>query len=155
MIRLTRTRKAQWPKMRPGRALMLEIGKVLEGSILDNIKRQIQVDGTTPIQRNAPLTRKRKQERGRPLLSLVDEKHRFVRGAGASWRSTATSSSVTVKPATRELRDLSLRVQGGGYEGWFGLSRDGAAVVRKLLQHWIRQQFRSAEHNRIRERFVG
>ena len=121
------------------------IGKVGEAAILWNIKHQQQADGS-PLQENKPATKRRKQRKGRPLLSLVDQLHRFARGRGQSWSAQidANKSWVILEPATSELARLVVYVQKMGYTGWFALNEKAAQKVRDIIRKWIQAEFDKA-----------
>ncbi len=122
-----------------------DVGKLIEASILENIKTQTQADGSG-LQRNKPSTSAKKRAMGRRLLSLVDEKHRFVKGQGQSWKHETSKAKgmVTVRPATDELRELVKSVQIGGngrnkYRGWFGINKKAAAAIRQKAREMIKR----------------
>ena len=144
-VKVVRKKKAVMPTLRLDVKLLETIGKVAEGSILDNIKRQREADGS-PLQRNAPSTRETKRRKGRPLLSLVDQFHRFARGKGRSFAQQIDThgSRVYIEPATSELRRLSRWVQERGYTGWFGLSAKSGELVRMMIRKWMQSQFAAA-----------
>ena len=145
-IRVKRV-KAKLPALRIPMPVMRKVGKVAEGSILDNIKKQRQADGS-PLKENAPSTQERKRRLRRPLLSLVDELHRFVQGNRGSWHWYPTKKGeqtlVVITPATAELRRLVRYVQDKGYTGWFAVSKKGEAGIRKIFRDWIKGEFRLA-----------
>lgn len=118
--------------------------KVIEGSILDNIQKQKQANGQQ-LKKNARSTQIRKRLAGRRPLSLVDEKHRFVKGNKQSWATEVVNGgkSILVRPATGELKSLMLSVQQMGYVGWFGVSERGKLLMRNLLKKLIIDKFKS------------
>lgn len=131
-----------------------QIGKVAEASILDNIRRQQQADGSA-LKINAPSTRERKRRAGRPVLSLVDRLHRFVKGNQRSWKVRKTTkrgrvNGIEVVPATSELKKLVRYVQEKGYVGWFGINKDAVAAIKEAVRESIRRQFKKARRRRSR-----
>jgi len=124
-----------------------KVGDVVSGSILDNIIRQQQADGT-PIKENAPSTKAAKQKQGRGVRSLIHLKDRFVQGAKGSWKILQfipNGRGILVGPATAELRKLVRWVHQLGYVGWLGVNVEGIAAIRTLLREEIRMLFRAAK----------
>ena len=167
-LRVVRQVKANLPTLVLPENVLEDIGKIGEASILDNIKRQQKATGA-PLPRNKQSTIDRKEEKGRPPLSLVDQYHRFVRKNSGSWASQVVLRRqwVIVKPANPEIRQLSQWVQEGGkgrgkikrgkrkgerkttggtkrYRGWFGLNREAKAAIKWLIRDWIIRMFRQA-----------
>lgn len=141
-IKVLRKNAMKFPGLKLNATDLQKAGKVVEGSILDNIRRQQQTDGST-LKENAYSTRERKRKAGRPTLSLVDKLHRFVQGNGASWKSTVAESrnAVVVTPATAELAELSRNLQRRGYTGWFGLNASGVEAIKAIIRNAIRRAF--------------
>jgi hypothetical protein len=121
-----------------------KIGKVVAGSILDNIRSQQTVDGGQ-LKANAPSTRAAKRAMGLPPLSLVFKQHRFVKGNSASWAHAvdAGDGRVTIRPANQELANISRSLQQRGYVGFFGISLRAREAVRAAVRKWIRERFRA------------
>lgn len=144
-FRFRRTVRAKFPALRLDPSLLKEIAKLGEASILSNIRRQQQADGAA-LKANAPQTRERKRKKRRLQLSLVDSKHRFVRGKSGSWTAQihARTSTVILQAATNELRNLSEYVQRMGYVGWLGINKQARAAMRASLRKWIVAKFRGA-----------
>ena len=115
-------------------------GRIMAAGIIDNIKKQQQWGGGA-LKKNAESTRKRKQRKGRPLLSLVDEMRRFVRGRGVSWAIDVdpAANDVVVTPATEELRQLVEWVQEMDYVGWFGISRSTYRALKEAYHAEIKR----------------
>ena len=134
-IRLERKSRARPAVLTFDKAFWDDVAKVYEGAILSNILRQQQANGER-LKINAPSTRARKQRLGRPLLSLVDNLHRFVKGMRQSWTLLRylPGGGIVIGPANDELRRLSREVQAKGYTGWMGLGRDGRAAMKALLR---------------------
>lgn len=137
-MRLIRRRKATLPTLNVPIEVLDELGKVCEAGILENIKRQKTARGRA-IRQNAPSTLKAKRRNKRPLMSLVDELHRFTRGLGASWASNPNThkSSVSIEPATKELARLSRYVQLKRYTGWFGISAKARKAMKQKIREWL------------------
>lgn len=111
-----------------------QVADTVEAGILDNIVKQKQADGSM-IKTNARSTLMHKIALRRGTRSLVDEKHRFVKGRGRSWKAIrylANGAGVVVGPATQELRELSRYVQQKGYTGWMGISATTRAALKEL-----------------------
>lgn len=127
-----------------GDAVIRTIADVAAASIPDNILKQRQADGSR-IRVNKPATRRRKRLNGRPMLSLIDEKHRFIQGAKGSFkhemRGTKGRHAIVIKPATKELATLSRHVQQMGYTGWFGLSKQTIEAIRELIRQAVKKTF--------------
>lgn len=149
---VVRAVRANLPALKLPVELLEKIGKIGEGSILQNIKNQQTMDGGQ-LQENAPSTRRRKERKGRPLKSLVDQFHRFTRGRGQSWALQVEPHRnwVILEPATQELRNLSRWLQEGRpskgkykYLGWFGLNEKAAKLVREVTRAWVRDEFEKA-----------
>ena len=83
-------------------------------------------------------------------MSLIAEKHRFVKGKGQSFRSRIEGKRhVVVEPAPGKIRDLSRWLQEehptrNRYTGWFGVNKKAANAMRKELRRWVKEQFRKA-----------
>ena len=69
-FRVVRKRKAVLPKTFIDEKTFEDIGKAVEGAILDNIRKQQRADGGR-LKTNAPSTRERKRRLGRRQLSLA------------------------------------------------------------------------------------
>ena len=144
-LEIVRVKRANIPKITLDKKDYEKIGDIVEASILHNIEGQKQVTGS-PIKTNAPSTIKAKRKRGVAIIrSLVDRKHRFVKGVKASWGSTATSSNVVIKPATHELATISRSVQMMGYTGWFGVSKKAKELIREIVRLRIKKIFQKAK----------
>lgn len=130
------------PKVRLDRQAYEEIGDACTASILRNIQEQRQADGS-PLKQNAQGTQERKLREGKPLLSLVDEEHRFVKGRGDSWAVRASDDEVVVEPATEEFAEIVGYVQERGYVGWFGPSAEGWSVIRGIIRKALERILRS------------
>lgn len=125
-----------------------QAGKVAAGGILDNIMRQQQASGAR-LKINAPSTREAKRAKGRPNMSLIDEKHRFVRGN--SWgvkHFLANSEGVIVGPLNSELAQLVRYAAQKGYTGYIGLSAKTRAAIGALLRQWLQRIIRQASRRR-------
>lgn len=147
---IVRKRAVKMPEFRWSRDFWNKVGKVVEGSTLDMIRKQTTMDGSR-IKTNAPSTRERKRRAGRPLLSLVDKEHRFVRGGQQSWkiiRYLPRNTGIAVAAATRELAELVHHVVEMGYTGWLGLSQSAVGAVRALIREEMRRMFREAAKGR-------
>lgn len=144
-----RVQRAKLPELRLPVDVLEDFGELGEASILDNIKKQQQADGGA-LKENAPITKKRKRKKRRPLLSLVDRLHRFVRVRGQSWAHEihVRSSTVKIRAATQELRNIAEYVQRMGYTGWFGINERARAAMRARLRKWIREEFKKARRKR-------
>lgn len=149
-LKIVRAQKAVFPGLELPQAVLEDVAKVAEASILDNIRRQKQADGSA-LESNRQSTMEAKRRKGRPVMSLVDALHRFVRGSSISWASTIyrRRATVIIEPATGELRNLVRWVQEGGdgrnrYTGWFGINKEARAAIRERLRQWVRDEFRKA-----------
>lgn len=113
-FKVVRAVRANLPALKMPVELLEKIGKIGEGSILQNIKDQKQASGQA-LERNSPRTLEIKRRKGRPLKSLVDQFHRFTRGRGQSWATQIEPHRnwVIIEPATQELRKLSEWLQKG------------------------------------------
>jgi hypothetical protein len=127
-----------------------QVAKLTAGSIIDNVISGKKADGSA-IKTNSPGTRARKRKQGKPLLSLVDNEHRFVKDGDASWkliRYTANGQGVVVGAATGELRELIDSLGAMGYTGYVGISEKlGRAIgelLRKELEQFIKRKNRNA-----------
>jgi hypothetical protein len=147
-LKIERTRVyATPPKLRFPKSFWDKVARVAEGSTLENIRMQKQRSGAG-LKRNAPSTRERKRKKGRPQLSLVDEKHRFVKGGRRSWtilKYLPDGIGIEIGGATDALRRLVGYAVDRGYVGWLGLSADGVAAVSALIRKEIKAQFRKAQ----------
>jgi len=144
--RLIRKKAAAVPEVRWSKQFLDECGKVVEGSTLDMIKKQQTADGGR-LKMNAPSTRARKRRLGRPRLSLVDEKHRFVKGARQSWkivRYLPRNTGIVVAAANAELAKLVKYVVGMGYTGWLGLSKNAGGAIKAAMRKDVKRMFREA-----------
>lgn len=122
-----------------GKEMMFRIGRVVEGSILDNVKSQTTADGGA-IKRNAPSTRERKRKLGLPQLSLIFKNRRFGKGKQQTFSITATATRVAVRPHAEHMRLVGW-LHEMGYTGWIGISAKGSAAIRLLLRQWIVRRF--------------
>lgn len=125
-----------------------DVAILTAGSILENILTQKKADGGR-LKINSPRTREAKRAKGRPLLSLVDAEHRFVKDGGASWaklRYTANGQGVVVGPSNQELKDLVIFTGQKGYGGYLGVSaklaRALGQLLRKELEKYVRRKNR-------------
>lgn len=134
MITIVRKRKATTGPLKPSRKDWDQIGKIVAEGIVENIVGQRQASGAR-IATNMPSTTERKRQQGKPTLSLIDEKDRFIKRARASfdWRISSDRQSVLIFPRnggeSPGLRQLVKYVQQGGfgkrrYLGWFGMHKD-------------------------------
>lgn len=116
-----------------------EVAKVVEGDILDRIDKQ-QTPGGSRIKRNAPSTIAQKRKHGRPALSLVDKRKRFVHGNFRSYapKYKPGGRGVVVRPATADARRIAMLLLRKGYK-WIGLSAQGRRALRSLLRRHIRE----------------
>ena len=141
-LKIQREVVADIPAIKLDKPFWRRVGLIVEASLLDNIRKQQQADGKK-LKTNAAATRESKRRRRLPLLSLVDAKHRFVKGRGASWRITEfLANGIIVGPATSQLKKLNRRVQNAGYTGWMGLGASGKAALRAMLRKHIRKELR-------------
>ena len=162
--KVVRERRAELPPLKLERALLERMGKVAEGAIIENILRQKQADGR-PLQRNKPSTRDRKIKQGRlyhgKVKSLIDEKRRFVKGRGQSFKSRIilAGRGLLVEPGTGagrpSIKQLSRWLQEphperNRYLGWFGLNKKARKALKTELRKWIEAQFKAAAR-----RFAG
>ena len=150
--------KGTFPSLRMDDELLKRIGKIGEGAVLENIIRQKQADGSR-LQRNKKSTidlkiRKGNLWRGR-AMSLIDEKKRFVKGGGRSFRSRkADGNSVIIAPSpfgsgNPSIKQLATWLQQpheerNSYTGWFGLNKKAVGAIRSELRRWIREEFKKA-----------
>lgn len=114
------------------------VSKIAARSIIQNIKKQKQADGSE-LKKNKQSTLDRKKRQGRRLLSLVDDpaSHRFVQTAFGSYEPKALIKS----PGQRFYngvrigftRDNALTVarylQSRGYVGWFAVNQAGMTAI--------------------------
>jgi hypothetical protein len=114
------------------------VGQLAKTSIQDNINQQMQADGSS-LKANAPSTARRKELENKPVLSLVDEEHRFIQPD--SFSATVVDERVTIEPGNEELKDLSRQVQEKGYTGWFGLNATAEKAVRVTMRNAIKRLF--------------
>lgn len=145
-VKLVPKRHVRMPELRWSREFWGKVGKVAEGAALDNLRQQRTTDGGR-LKANAPKTRERKRKEGKPLLSLVDEEHRFVRGNRQSWkilRYLPRNTGVVVGAATDELKKLVRYTAKMGYVGYLGLSTQQLKAVRALIRQEFRAMFRTA-----------
>ena len=147
--KITRTKKARLNSARLvlGKATFDEIGKIASAAIVLNIKESRQADGA-PIKRNKPSTALQKRMRrslyrGR-VAPLIDKRHRFIQGAGGSWRWFSYADHVNIEPATSELRQLSNYAQRNGYTGWFGVSKKAWSLIRRVVRRRLTEIVRTA-----------
>lgn len=139
-IKIERVVKAEIPSIKFPKPFWSNVAKIIEGSILDNLRKQQQADGSA-LKKNARTTLLRKQALGRRLLSLVDKEHRFVKGNAASWKPLKFlgGKGVEVGPATGELKRLSIFVQKKGYTGWMGLNKEALSALKALARKEIKR----------------
>lgn len=147
-ITIRRRIKAKMPGFELDQKLHKEIAEIAEGSIIENILLQRQANGSS-LKVNAHSTRRRKERQGNnPILSLVDKEHRFIKGRSQSWaqsvRGVGSMASLVIYPATGMLRKLNRYVQGKGYTGWFGISKDSSDLIRHAIRKWIRREVSKA-----------
>lgn len=146
-IRVTRRRRAQLPLIRSiPRPVLDEIGQVAAGAIIDNVLQQRQADGTR-LKTNAPSTRERKRREGKPLLSLVDELHRFIQKGVGSWgivRYLPAGRGIVVGAMTEELRRLVRYVGAAGYTGFIGLRPKHRAAIGAVIRRWLSSLMRTS-----------
>ena len=116
------------------------IGKVASASIVTNIQRGQQEDGTS-IKENASETKdaKRSRKYKGSTRSLIDKKHRFIQPGKGSWTWRADRDSVTITPATGWLAKISKYLQQRGYVGWFGISKRGWTGITRIVRVRIRE----------------
>lgn len=153
-IEFERQRVIGTPDLKWSDKFWLEVAKVAEASTLESIRNQKQRDGSK-LKVNAKSTRDRKRRKGRPLLSLVDEKHRFTKGGQNSWdiiKFLPGNTGIVIAGATVELRKLVEYVTEKGYIGWLGLHTAGVRAVRALMRREVKRQFRKAAKKGSRTR---
>ena len=141
-MKLRRTKQAKLPRFVLGQKTFDQIGEIASASIVLNIQQGKQADGSA-IKRNAPSTALLKRQRralyrGR-VASLIDQKHRFIQPRAGSWRWFAYTDHVNVEPATAELRRLSEYNQKRGYVGWFGVSKKGMSLIRRVIKRRLEE----------------
>lgn len=118
-------------------AFWVDAGRIIGDGVSENILMQQQADGS-PIKENSPGTLAKKAELNRGQRSLIDQFHRLVRKAGASWKLTKkTTRGIEVGPATPEIKMISREVQKKGYRGWFGISLRTSMLLRGRLKSEI------------------
>lgn len=145
-VKIVRETKAELPANFIDETAIKSVMKTAEGSILDNILNQVTADGGR-LKANSPKTLLRKQKQGRPLLSLVDRAHRFIKGGGRSWKVGIVKThggkkdALIVRPASLELANLVKWVQEAGYLGWFGIRKAHIQVMRDAIRKSIRRSF--------------
>jgi len=149
--------KAELPQLKFDDGLLERMGQAGEGAVLENIVRQKQAD-ESPLESNAPSTRDRKIKKGNlwrgRVMSLIDEKKRFIQGKGVSFRHRkADGNAVLIEPteynAGKEpsVKQLTEWLQQPGknerraYTGWFGLNKQARAAIRRMLRDWIDGEF--------------
>ncbi len=146
MLQMVRDKRASFP---PGleltRAVLDKIGEVVAAGVTDNVIRQRTVDGGR-IKVNALSTRRRKRAEGKPTLSLIDEKRRFIKAGAWAWK--IKRNGVSIHPASAELRELMVRLQEAGYVGWFGASKKALAMVKQIVKDHIKAKFEEAKKRR-------
>lgn len=144
-LSITTKVKGALSALRMDAAILLKIGRIVEGNVIDNIAHQTQASGA-PLKQNARSTAIRKREKGwlwnGRVMALVAQMHRFVRPMGGSWRVIVGNNSVSVKPATGEIAQLSRFVQEKGYTGWFAVSNAGRNAIKLALADWVHEQLR-------------
>lgn len=144
MMQMIRKQKMKLPPLKLPQAFWDKAAGLVAAGIMHNVATQRTADGSR-IQTNAPSTRARKAKEGKPQLSLVDEKHRFVRSGKGSFKAlryirhggSGAILGVVVGPTTAELRELIRRVAALGYVGYIGLS----ANVKRALGVELRKAF--------------
>ena len=164
-LKIWRKQTAHFPKGLTTKEDMELVGKVLESSILRNIKTQKQADGTA-LKKNPPATLNAKRRYDGILLSLRERRTRgsFTQGKERSWDYQVTRKDrVTIRPAvkmvppnparanyhlrrkgSKALKPVSFTnlikwVQRKGYVGWFGLDKKGTAAVRVIIRKSIKK----------------
>lgn len=149
MFKIVRKKKALLPAVTLPKVLMEDIAEKASTGIVDNIMLQKQASGAT-LKRNARSTRLLKQakNKGKPVLSLVDEEHRFVQTQGESWSWRLSGfgkrKRIIIRPRTGELATLNRYVQEKGYVGWFDISAKTEAAIRKLIRDWLTLLFKQS-----------
>lgn len=130
-------------KLRVPGDVLEDIGKVIEGGIIDNIMSQKTVSGAR-IKVNTPTTRELKRKLGLPVLSLIFKNHSFIKGGQGSWKSKVNErkQSVSVEPANAQLKTVSEALQARGYVGWFGISAKTMSAIRARLRQYLKERFK-------------
>lgn len=163
-------------RIRLGADIMEQAGKVIAASILDNVQKQKQADGSA-LRSNRPSTIERKIRLGQRPMSLVDQGHRLVKGGGVSYKVDAAPGVVTVRPSEQVVQapikqvppmhgrkrrkrtkttskaspaQLMRWVQEAGYTGWFAPGAHGIAALKALFAQHIREQIAKAAGRKTR-----
>jgi len=138
-VTIVREQAIKLPAMKLDKPVLDDIGQAINDTIVDNILRQKQADGSN-LRRNRPGTQEIKRKLGIPQLSLIFKDRRFIQRDSFEWRYE--HDGLLVEPRTSELKDLVESVQEKGYTGWFGISDKGVKKIKSLVQEWIKEKFR-------------
>jgi hypothetical protein len=136
------------PEIKLTRPFWQKVGEIVAASTRRNILQQQQADGSR-LKRNAPSTQTRKQEAGRPLLSLIDVGRRLV--TKGAYIITPISHGVEIEPAAR---NIARWVQQKGYIGWLGVSRKAARALTQLVDQEIKRQIARASKKTTKRKLV-
>ena len=155
-LKITRVQKFVAPGLDIGKAtsaggmVKRRIARAALASIMDNVKKQQQADGSL-IKENTPGTRRSKAARGTlwhgVAMSLVDEEHRFVKPA--NWRSVWQGKVLTIEPLEAGgdpgLKTLVEEVQERGYTGWFAVQAADLEALGQILLDWVHKKLQAAQ----------
>jgi hypothetical protein len=169
MMRVVRKRALKLPEIRLSKEFWTEVGGLVAAGIVTNVimqrkgeqssNRAIVVSRGGRLKMNKKSTRDRKAAEGKPLMSLVDEEHRFVRSGGSSFKVVRYLRSgrimgavvgVVVGPATRELRELIGHVAQRGYVGYIGLHSSVKKAIGVALRLELKRYLRKVESSHKR-----
>lgn len=109
-----------------------EIGWSIADGVVGNIRRGQKADGTM-LKQNAKSTAIKKFHETGKVKPLVYKKDRFI--TKGNYFVKADKGGVTVKTGYTR---ISRFVQGKGFVGWLGVSKDRWKIIRKMIADWLR-----------------
>jgi hypothetical protein len=141
-VKFRRKRKSSIPPLVFDRPFWTKVAAVLAADQVDRVEKQRSAAGGA-IKRNAQSTLDRKQAQGKPPLSLVDEKQRFIQERFGSYEPVfyEAGRGVKIRVRSEKMRNVARHLIKRGYE-WIGMSRDASKAIRALFRADIRKQLR-------------
>jgi hypothetical protein len=148
LIKLERKHAVKLPKIVLGEKTFDKIGAVVEEDNIRRILKQQKADGGT-IKQNKSSTQRRKQAQGKPLLSLIDENHSFIKGRKQTFPFQTFVDHVVVMFSRNKYNDVAFNdlavwlqkphPKRNRYVGWFGISKKAWKLIEKITRARIKE----------------
>ncbi|HDL49734.1 MAG TPA: hypothetical protein ENH33_07250 [Actinobacteria bacterium] len=123
-----------------------EMGRVVEATIVSNVRDQKKLDGTR-IKRNSPEWASKKAAAGWGERSLISKDKSLKKKQSKSFRSRTSLAHgfVVTEPATQKALDRAGWVQQMGYTGWIGINEKAMKLIHAVIKKFIRRSEKKAQ----------